>query len=193
MMRKIILSINITDDGFIAGAEGELNWHFRYWCEEMSVSLCKLLSTADTILLGRKTYAAFAGYWSVKGIELSIAREDIALARMLNGYKKIVVSRRMSRPAWANSSILRVKDGLPGQILQLKQKGDKNIVILGSPSLASSLIELNLIDEYHLWIHPISIAAGKTLVLQANCRELISVEYFSTGVVKRVFGSIGGE
>ena len=65
-MRKVIASMNVTLDGFMAGCNGELDWHFNYWNEEMSNYADELLSNADTILSGRVTYEAMAQYWPFK-------------------------------------------------------------------------------------------------------------------------------
>ena len=55
--------MNVTLDGFMAGPDRELDWHFSYWNEEMSQYSCKQLDRTDTILLGRVTYDAMAAYW----------------------------------------------------------------------------------------------------------------------------------
>ena len=77
MMRKIIVSTNVTLDGCMAGPDGELDWHFVYWTQEMAEVLCEQLSKADTLLLGRITYCAMAGYWPYVGACPSFPRNDL--------------------------------------------------------------------------------------------------------------------
>ena len=184
-MRKIILSMNITEDGFIAGPRGELDWHFPYWNREMCESFCRVLSKADTILLGRKTYNAFAGYRTGKGTETAIATEDHALLDMMNRYTKIVVSKTLITLPWMNSTLIQ-GDVLSG-MKQLKQNHGKDIVVVGSGRLASYLMKHDLIDEYCLWVHPVKIRKGKFLSGLAHFKSKVKplhVEAFSSGVIK---------
>src|SRR5688500_16399085 len=111
-MRKIILSINITEDGFVAAPDGSLDWHFPYWTSEMADSLGRLLSSCDTILLGRNTYHAFAAYCAHKENDLSAAGTDIALAYMMNRYTTVVVSGSLPALSWQSSIVVR------GDVLQ---------------------------------------------------------------------------
>lgn len=187
-MRKIILSLNITYDDFIAGPDGSLDWHLPYWNDEMCEALGKLLHTCDTLLLGRNTYNAFAGYWTIKLNDLSIAKADVALAEMMNRYTKIVVSKTLARTPWTNSLLLQ--QNILRQLKKLKEKPGKNILVLGSCQLAAYLIKHNLIDEYYLWLHPITIKHGKALpqlIHSLAGSKVIQSEEFSCGVVKRSY------
>ncbi|WP_256012231.1 dihydrofolate reductase family protein [Desertivirga xinjiangensis] len=157
-MRKVILSMNITEDGFMAGPNGELDWHFPYWDFEMCEALSKLLSSADTILLGRKTYSAMAGYWTTKAIDFALSGEDIVLSEIMNRYTKVVVSKTLSCFNWINSRPLGGE--LIKGIVELKQKPGKDIVVLGSSTLVAYLIKHDLIDQYHLWVHPVILRKG---------------------------------
>ena len=103
-MRKLIVSMNITLDGFMAGPAGELDWHFLKWTEEMAEWLGIQLSMADTILLGRNTYDAMACYWPQQDNNLAIARDDIAFASMMNSYTKIVFSKTLKKLHWQNTT-----------------------------------------------------------------------------------------
>ena len=99
-MRKVIVSMNVTLDGFMAGPNCELDWHFSFWNEEMAEYASEQLSHADTILLGRITYKAMAKYWPSMAMDLSYPREDIAFAGMMNSYKKIVFSNTLNEVHW---------------------------------------------------------------------------------------------
>ena len=63
-MRKVIVSMNVTLDGFMAGIDCGLDWHFKAWNEEMARATAQQLSEADTILLGGITYRGMAQYWN---------------------------------------------------------------------------------------------------------------------------------
>src|SRR3546814_4052543 len=103
-MRKIVASVNVTIDGLMAGPNNELDWHFRHWTSEMAEATGRELAKADTILLGRVTYEAMASYWSSTVFDLSIPRDDMAIAEMMNRYKKVVFSRTDRKSASLNSS-----------------------------------------------------------------------------------------
>lgn len=183
-MRKIIVSMNVTLDGFMAGENCELDWHFYYWNEEMAEAASEQLSRADTILLGRVTYNAMAKYWPSKTNDLSFPREDMAFAEMMNSYNKIVFSNTLTVPEWHNSRL--VKHNIRNEIIKLKQNPGRDIIIYGSGLLISALIQWGLIDEYALWIHPVVLGKGKSLFrgLQDKLMlELVKTKKFSSGVV----------
>jgi dihydrofolate reductase len=185
-MRKIILSLNITNDHFIAGPDGSLDWHLPYWTNEMCDALGKLLDSCDTILLGRNTYNAFAAYWTIRRNDLTIPKADLALVDMMNRYTKVVVSKTLSRTPWSNSVL--VQQNVFRELKKLKQQSGKSIIVLGSCQLAAYLIKQDLIDEYYLWLHPISIKHGKALPQLINLHvraKVADIEEFSCGVIKR--------
>src|SRR4051812_6568335 len=180
-MRKVVLSMNITLDGFIAGPNCELDWHFERWGADMALSLCEQLSKADTIILGRVTYNAMAKYWPSRAADMSFPREDLAFAEMMNRYEKVVFSRSMDTPVWNNSRFVKGNTGK--EILQLKQQAGKDIIIYGSGKLVSSLMQLNLIDEYLLWVHPVILGKGKPLFKDKINMKLMNLKTFDSGVV----------
>ena len=180
-MRRLIVSMNITLDGFLSGPEGELDWHFRYWNSDMAGCLQEQLAQADTLLLGRHTYQAMAGYWSNPGGELSLSREDIAFAEMMYRYRKVVCSRRLGSADWNNSLLIRGNVG--PAIRKLKQQEGKNLVLYGSGKLLQTLVQHHLVDEYLLWLHPVTLGKGKPLVSSSADMTLVSTRVFASGVV----------
>lgn len=183
-MRKLIVSMNVTTDGFMCGPDCELDWHFKCWTKEMGDALCKQLSMADTILLGRVTYNAMAKYWPAKIIDPSIGGGDFAFANMMNSYKKIVFSKTITSPGWNNSKL--VNGNLEGEITALKHKPGKDIIVYGSGKLVSALMHYSLIDEYQLWLHPVILGKGKLLFNNLHKRldlKLLKSKTFSSGVI----------
>lgn len=184
-MRKIILLMNTTLDGFISRLNGEMDWHFPYWDDEMSASWSRQLLDADTFLLGRKTYVAFADYWQLKINDPTMARQDIILAEIMNYYAKVVVSKKLTVLPWMNSRLL--KGNIPDDVRTLKNQPGRNIVIFGSCLLVSLLIQYRLIDEFVLWVHPVKIHQGECLgglVIQDPGMKLTGTEHFHSGVIK---------
>ena len=182
-MRKVIVSMNVTIDGFMSGADCELDWHFQNWTPEMAECLSEQLNKADTILLGRITYDVMAGYWPSQAMNPSYPREDIAFAEMMNNYLKIVFSKTLATAEWNNSKL--AKGNVLNEITKLKQTPGKDIIIYGSGSIVAALAGLNLIDEYVLWVHPVLIGKGRPLFKSGSKLnlELIKTKTFSTGVV----------
>jgi len=186
-MRKVIVSMNITLDGYMAGPNGELDWHFECWDPQMGEQLARELSKADTILLGRVTYQAMAGFWPGKTSNPLCARVDYAYAVMMNHHQKAVFSRRLQKADWSNTIIL--KDEIEEGMLRLREESNgqnKNIIIYGSGRLVTALIKLEMIDEYQLWIHPVLIGKGKPFFgkyFDQQDLQLLSSTSFPSGVV----------
>ena len=190
-MRKVIVSMNVTLDGFMSGPNCELDWHFQSWTKDMADSLYEQLSKADTILLGRVTYTAMAKYWPVKAKDLSFPREDIAFAEMMNSYTKLVFSKTLVSAVWNNSTLLKGK--IEDEIIKLKRQPGKDMMVFGSGKVVASLMNLGLVDEYRLWVHPVLIGKGKPLFKNLHEKlpmKLFETKTFSNGVIILYYGSV---
>ena len=106
----------------------------------------------DALLLGRRTYEIFAGYWPG-------APEEIPFTRLLNGVPKFVASRTLTAPLdWERSSL--VTGDLAESVGTLKERYDE-VHVIGSLDLLQSLLSLGLVDRLHLWIYPLLLGSGK--------------------------------
>ncbi len=176
--------MNVTLDGYMSGPQCELDWHLRYWNDEMSRVIGEQLKDADTILLGRVTYAAMSRYWPARAADLSMPREDIAFAEMMNRYPKVVFSRTQDYGEWPNSRF--VKNGLRREINKLKASPGRDMIVYGSGSLVRSLMQQRLVDRYILWLHPVLLGQGKALFHhQPDMLDLrlTSTRVFESGVI----------
>lgn len=183
-MKKVIVSMNVTLDGRMAGPDGELDWHSRCWSPDMADALGEQLGRADTILLGRVTYLAMAGFWPAKAADLSFPREDLHFADMMNTHRKAVFSNTLSRAAWNNSVVVRGE--IRTAIGNLKNKQGKDIIVYGSGQLVSALMQLALVDELRLWLHPVILGQGKLFFRpggDTGVQRLLHTSRFSSGVV----------
>src|SRR5580693_6485584 len=104
-----------------------------------------MLRSADTLLFGRTTYLHMAGYWPFA------AKDEIA--DRMNTLAKVVFSGTLERAQWNNSRL--VKTDAAEEVLRLKQQPGKDIVILGSATLASFLLQQGLTDEYRMIPNPV--------------------------------------
>lgn len=191
-MRKLIVSMNVTLDGFMAGPDCELDWHFNAWNNEMAQAAAEQLSRADTIILGRVTYRAMAKYWPMQSMSLLCAREDIVFADMMNTHTKIVFSKTLQSAEWNNTRL--VKRDIGKEITALKRRRGKDMIIYGSGKIVAALIPLDLVDEYQVWVHPIVLGKGKPFFpeLQQSVRmRLFSTRTFSSGVVMLSYSTLG--
>ena len=157
-MGKIVISENVSLDGVIedpTGAEGlsvgGWFWETNRGEDGEKFTLDKTLD-AKALLLGRRTYALFAALWPSREGEL---------ADRMNSLPKYVVSSTLEDPDWSNSTVLT--GNVVDEVSRLKQELDGEIVVLGSPQLARTLIEHDLVDELRLMIYPVVLGAGARL------------------------------
>jgi dihydrofolate reductase len=183
-MRKIVANLFISLDGVV---EEPGNWHFPYFNDEMGAAVDAALGSADTMLLGRKTYDDHAGAWPEREAE---GGEDAEFAKVLGDARKIVVSRQRLQLTWRNSE--QLQGDLIEAVTALKNEpGDGNIAISGSISVVRQLLAAGLLDELRLLVHPIAVRRGMRLFdegVPPIPLELRSSEAFSTGVLNLVYG-----
>ena len=173
-MRKVIVSNLMSLDGFFEGPNHELDWFVVD--EEFFAYARDMLRGVDTILFGRKTYQHMADYWP------SAPAEEIA--DQMNNLAKIVFSRTLESVEWQNSTL--VKNDAVAEISKLKQLPGKDMVILGSASLASFLLQRGLIDEYRVILNPVFLGSGRPLFQDVKQRlrlKLSRTKLFGSGVV----------
>jgi len=174
-MRKITAAINMTIDGncdHTAGlADEELHDHYT-----------ELLGEGDVILYGRTTYQLME-FWRTFLEKPSETKSMNDFAVAINNIPKIVFSRTLNSVDWRSASI--ANQGLEETVLEMKRQVGKNILV-GSRSLITQLIGLNLIDEFQLCIQP--VVAGNGLRLFEDISErpvfrLTKTRTFNNGAI----------
>jgi dihydrofolate reductase len=128
-------------------------WQVPYFDEESGEVMTETLAAFDAMLLGRKTYEIFAGYWPY-------APADDPIAARLNEAPKYVASRTLDSVGWKNSTLL--KDDLAEEVARLKEQYNE-IHTSGSGNLVQSLMQQGLVDQYNLWVYPVLLGSGKRL------------------------------
>lgn len=172
-MRKVIAAINMTFDGFCDHtsqiADDEIHRHYT-----------DLLTNAGAVLYGRTTYQLMESYWPsvVKTPTGNKETDEFAIA--IDNVSKIVFSRTLKNVEWRNARV--AARGLKEEVLELRQQGGRDI-LAGSPGLIVALLNLHLIDEYQITVHP--VIAGKGLPLFRNIDEKIIFKLLKT----KTFGS----
>jgi dihydrofolate reductase len=183
-MRKLVLTEWVSLDGYTAGPGNDMSFVGESFNDEMGQYEDDIVSTGDTLVLGRVTYESFAGSWPHVPDKPDASEGEKAYARKLNSMRKIVFSRSLGSAEWNNSVLLREID--PEAIKRWKQEDGKDMLIYGSASIVQQLTNLGLIDEYQLLVHPVVLGGGKPLlgnITGTQRLKLVSAKPFSSGVV----------
>jgi dihydrofolate reductase len=146
-MRRIVNSTYVTLDGVI---ESPQDWPSTGgFSEDGNAVQAELLKACDAVLMGRRTYHVFAPVW------ISLAGDPVA--DRMNAMPKYVVSSTLKDPEWQNTIVV---DSDPvAAVTELKAQPGADIVQYGFGPLAHALMEVGLLDELHLWVHPFFIGA----------------------------------
>jgi dihydrofolate reductase len=172
-MAKISNSTFVSIDGVINHMEA---WHFDLISEEIGNITLEQIRASDAMLMGRKTYDAYAGAWPQRTGEYP---DEI------NNIRKYVVSTTMEKAAWKNTVVLR--KNVVEEVRSIKQRGG-DILMHGFGPVANLLIKNGLLDELHLWVHPRFAGVGTVddmLFSEGNNArlELTGTRVLDSGVV----------
>lgn len=181
-MRTIKLQMQLTLDGFVAGPNGEMDWVNMNWDTALMQHVAALTDTVDTILLGHKLAEGFIPHW--QSAAANPEDPSHAFAHEMTNRPRMVFSRTLSASPWDNATIL--PEANAATIAGLKQQEGKDIIVYGGGQLVSSLIQQNLIDEYHLFINPTAI--GKGMPIFAGLEQYLNLKLhqataFDCGIV----------
>ncbi len=185
-MRKIISFMHISLDGFVAGPNGEMNW--IKVDEEIFDYVGKRISQTDAALYGRITYEMMENYWPNAGKKPDASKHDIDHSKWYNNVHKFVLSKTMKDARLTNTTI--ISDNLSERINEIKQSrngGSQDILLFGSPTATHSLIQLNLIDGYWLFINPVILGRGIPLFADIKDKtklNLVTTRQFTSGVTE---------
>jgi dihydrofolate reductase len=185
-MRKIISFMHISLDGFVAGPNGELNW--VKVDDEIFDYVGKRISKGDTALYGRVTYQMMESYWPTAADKPTASKHDIEHSKWYSNVHKIVLSKTMKDavPMFRDNTKI-ISDNLPGRINEIKQQAGQDILLFGSPTATHSLIQLNLIDGYWLFVNPIILGHGIPLFADIKDKiklKLLTTRQFTSGVTE---------
>jgi dihydrofolate reductase len=164
-MARVIVSEFLTLDGIMqapgnpdedrSGGFDHGGWQLPYFDETFGRVMMESFGQAGALLLGRRTYEIFAAFWPNQPAENPVAGP-------MNAMRKYVVSTTLSEPlAWANSTV--IPSDVPAAVNQIREEPGRDILVLGSGELVQTLIAHDLVDGYHLMIHPLVLGEGKRL------------------------------
>jgi dihydrofolate reductase len=194
-MRKVVVFTSLTLDGVMQapgrpdedtrGGFEHGGWALPYNDEVMGKVLAENMAGAGPLVLGRRTYEDFYGFWP--------KQPGNPFTEVLNSTRKYVASTTLAGPLpWSNSTLLEgeAADAVAG----LKQEQGEDLTVLGSGELVQSLRRRDLVDEYVLLIHPLVLGSGRRLFPDGSsfaALRLVDAKTTTTGVVIATYQTEG--
>jgi dihydrofolate reductase len=181
-MRKVMLLMHVSLDGFVAGPKEEMDW--IGYDDNIFQDAIELASTADTSLYGRVTYQMMESYWPTVLSNPASTKLEIHHAQWLENVQKVVFSKSLENVTWNNAKL--IQGDIAEEMAKLKQQPGKNMLIFGSPTFSHALMQLGLIDEYRLNVSPVVLGNGNPLFKDINDKinlKLLDTKTFEIGVV----------
>jgi len=175
-MRKLVVSEFMSLDGVIESPA----WTFPYWNDEISNFKFSELFGSDSLFLGRVTYEGFAEAWPSR-------TDEKGYADRMNGMPKSVVTTTLNDLAWSNSTAIHAD--IAGEVNKLKAQDGQDILVFGSGKLVQTLIDLDLVDRYHLLIYPVVLGKGQKLFEDGRDAKLkvVATNLYSSGVIGVIY------
>ena len=197
-MRKLIMKMSMSIDGFVGGPNGENDWIFKSSDETSRDWAVAQTREAGLIIMGRKSFENMAPYWPTATGPFAAPMNEIPKALFTQkGFKGLApvpittAEQALAAASWAEAQVF---DGdLAVRIKQLKSEQGKPICALGGAGFMQSLIATGLIDEYHLVTHPVVLGKGLPIfnsVAQPVDLKLVDVKAFPGGIVARTYHSV---
>ena len=174
--RRIILDLAVTLDGFIEGVNGEVDWCIM----DPDMGFMDFLNGIDTILYGRKSYDLWGQYIPESGV----SDTEKEIWKLVHSKKKYVFSKTLEK---VDGKAILIKDNLQDEVNKIKKESGGDIWLYGGASIVTTFINLGLIDEYRLSVHPVVLGEGKPLFVNMNQRidlNLVNIKRFASGVVQ---------
>jgi dihydrofolate reductase len=169
-MRKVILGVAISLDGFIEGPDGEYDWCFN----DQDYGLSGFFKRVDTMFLGRKTY------------EMTLAMNESSNS----GFPKLKEYIFSSTLEKVKEGATLIKGDITTEVEKIKKEKGKDIWLFGGAGLTTSLLNLGLVDELSLAVHPVLLGGGKPLfsnIINRIHLTLVDTKTFSTGLVSLTY------
>ncbi|WP_163853550.1 dihydrofolate reductase family protein [Paenibacillus elgii] len=179
MKRRIILDLAVTLDGFIEGKNGEVDWCIM----DSEMGFNHFLNQIDAIFYGRKSY----DLWGQFTPEIEPADSEKEFWELVHSKEKYVFSR--TQKGTDNKAVF-INDNILEEVNKIKNKPGKDIWLYGGASLITTFINLGLVDEFRLSVHPVVLGEGKPLFVDIKQRlnlKMVNTRTFSSGVVQLIY------
>ncbi|HAO07650.1 MAG TPA: dihydrofolate reductase [Chryseobacterium sp.] len=177
-MKKVILDVAVSLDGFIEGPNGEIDWCIM----DYDMDFDGFLSTIDTIFYGRVSYDSWGNFQP----ESNADKTETNLWKSVHSKKKYVFSKQNR----ADDRATFIDSDLQKKVEEIKREPGKDIWLYGGASLINTFIQFDLIDIYRISVHPVALGSGKPLFENIKDRlklKLINTNVFKSGVVQLIY------
>ena len=178
-MRKIIMVMQVSLDGFFEGPDRDISWHMVD--DELHRHMNEKLAPMGAFLEGRVVYQLMEDYWPTADKDPDISPVMAEFAQIWRDMPKIVYSRTLTT-AGPNATVVR--EVVPEEVLALKSQPGGDMA-LGGADLADTFRRLGLIDEYWVYVQPVLIGRGSPMFKDADSRaqlRLLETHTFGNGV-----------
>jgi dihydrofolate reductase len=178
-MRRLILQIGISLDGFCAALDGSHPWGGEPEDGAQRRRKLEWVSEAGAHVMGRKTYEEMASFWPTSQHEY---------AAPMNEIPKVVFSKTLTEATWPVTEIAR--GDLAQEIARLKREPGNDLIAYGGAAFARSLIELGLIDEYRFTIQAAALGSGMPIFTGLSAPlhlDLVEAHAYPTGTAIHVY------
>jgi dihydrofolate reductase len=185
-MRKVVLNMTMTFDGFFCGPNGELDWMSQTPDQELNDDLVAFFQNVEQGFIGYPTASGMIPYWLNVAQNPAASKEERAIAQAVNTLHPFILSRKAEQLEWENTELLVVKsdDDLVEAVKKIKQQPGKDLGVPGGIRTAQTFVRLGLIDEYVLMVHPVAIGHGKSVFTKRVNLELVSAKTYESGVMR---------
>jgi dihydrofolate reductase len=181
-MRKIVLFMHTSVDGYAGGPNGEMDW--IHVDDEIFEYAGNETDKADAALYGRVTYQMMDSYWPTAADQPAATGHDVQHSKWYNSVTKFVLSGTLKTDD--EKKIIVINGNAGEEIKKIKHQAGKNILIFGSPTAVQTLLAENLIDEIWLFVNPVILGQGLSFFNGAKNMlnlKLVSSKTFASGVV----------
>ena len=178
-MGKLIYSMSVSADGFIAGPDGDFSWTTP--SEELFRFHTDRVRQLGAHLCGRRLYETMA-YWETADQDPLFGTAGREFAEIWQALPKVVFSTTLER---VEGRARLACDSVPEEVRRLKEQVDGDLEV-GGAALAANCIELDLVDEYRLFVYPVIVGGGKPFFPPTHASlelELVETRSFASRVV----------
>ncbi|GAA3914355.1 dihydrofolate reductase family protein [Actinoplanes auranticolor] len=192
--RRVVGNISLSLDGRTTGVGGDydMSWIVPHAVTDAARDhMIRVTEPATTVLLGRKNYQGFGGYWPAVAGNPEADQRDRTFSAWLNRTEKVVFSTTLTGASWENSRI--VAGDLPGEVRKLRVGAGGDIIVLASGSIIRALLGADLLDRLCITLCPAVVGGGARLLedgLPASTWALADTRPSETGALCLVYDRV---